>query len=201
MRLRIGEAAPRQQSPVTCGATVLTVVRALVDPTLARWLAGEDTRPDLPAAPTPEARLAAYEAIVHGRTTSVRGPGGRLQAPWPRALGTPPWGAQAELESGAAAAGTRYRVRLLRLAGRRELGEAVARLTDVVAAGSPAVLYVGSRSMPRHVALVVPGETGPAVYDPGYGRVQPLRTDELVGHRLDIGGWAVPWFVIEPTGR
>ena len=43
------------------------------------------------------------------------------------------------------------------------------------------------------------GDDGLAVYDPGSGVVQPLRTDELVGHRLGIGGWAVPWFLVEPT--
>ncbi len=156
--------------------------------------------PDLPAAATPEARLAAYEALVHRRTTSVRGPTGGPQLPWPRALGTPPWGALAELENGASAPGTRYRVRMVRLAGPDELRREVARLTSVVTDRTSAVFYVGSRSMPRHVALVVPGDDGLAVYDPGYGRVQPLRTDELVEHRLDVGGWAVPWFVVEPVG-
>ena len=92
-------------------------------------------------------------------------------------------------------------MRLLRLAGRHRLRQAVTRLTEAVAEGTPAVLYVGSRSMPRHVALVVPGEDGLAVYDPGYGRVVPLRADELAEHRLDVGGWAVPWFVVEPMGR
>lgn len=180
---------------------MLTVAHALVDPSLARWLAGEDTRPDLPAAPTPEARLAAYEALVHRRTTSLSSPTRGLQLPWPRALGTPPWGALAELENGAAAPRARYRVRLLRLAGPHRLRQAVTRLTEAVAEGTPAVLYVGSRSMPRHVALIVPGDHGLAVYDPGFGIVEPLRTDELVEHRLDVGGWAVPWFVVEPMGR
>ncbi|MGB8384545.1 MAG: hypothetical protein WCG47_25455 [Dermatophilaceae bacterium] len=180
---------------------MLTVARALVDPSLARWLAEEDTRPDLPAAPTPEARLAAYEAIVHRRTTSLSSPTRGLQLPWPRAFGTPPWGALAELENGAAASGTRYRIRTLRLTGARELRRDVARLSRLVTDATPAVLYVGSRSMPRHVALVVPGEDGLAVYDPGYGRVVPLRADELAEHRLDVGGWAVPWFVVEPMGR
>ncbi|MGV1007454.1 MAG: hypothetical protein ACOYBY_02460 [Dermatophilaceae bacterium] len=200
MRLRIGEAAPRQQSPVTCGATVLTVARALVDPAFDRWLAGDDTVPGpAPAGSTPQARLAAYEAMVHRRTTSVRGPGGRLQPPWPRALGTPPWGAKAELEAGAAAAGSRYRVRMLRPAGRQERRRAVLRLATVVAPGAPAVLYVGSAGMPRHVALVVPAGSGLAVYDPGFGVVQPLRADDLLANRLDVGGWPVPWFVVEPA--
>lgn len=200
MRLRVGEPAPRQQSPVTCGATVLTVARALVDPAFDRWLAGTGNRPDLPDAPTPEARLAAYEVLVHRRTTSLRGPAGGSQVPWPRALGTPPWGALSELENGAAAAGTRYRIRGLRTAGPQELRRELARLATLVTDRTPAVLYVGGRSMPRHVALVVPGDNGLAVYDPGYGVVQPLRIDELVAHRLGIGGWVVPWFLVQPRG-
>jgi hypothetical protein len=214
VRLRVGEPAPRQQSPVTCGATVLTVARALVDPAFDRWLSGGDPdlgidsateiEADIDAYPVrgpsaPQARLAAYETTVHRRTTSVRGSGGRLQLPWPRALGTPPWGAKAELETTGSAPGSRYRVRLLRLAGRRRLRRTHARLSRVVALGAPAVLYVGSRGMPRHVALVVPGDDGLAVYDPGLGTVRPLRAEELARVGLDVGGWSVPWFVIEPA--
>ena len=36
------------------------------------------------------------------RTNALVGAGGTLQLPWPRALGTPPWGARRELEFGAA---------------------------------------------------------------------------------------------------
>lgn len=202
MELRVGHPAPTQQSSVTCGATVLIVARALVDPALARWLATGDAgqQPALPDAPTPQARLAAYERIVHRRTTSVAGPAGRPQPPWPRSLGTPPWGARAELESVAAHPGVSYRVRFLRTLSPSGLGRVYEALRYAVRPGAPAALYVGSAGLPRHIGLVVRGEGDLLVYDPGFGRVTALAAADLTGHRLGVGGWDVPWFVVEPAG-
>lgn len=198
MDLRVGNPAPVQQSRVTCGATVLTVARALVDPDFDRWLTGDpDTEASLPAAHTSLARLAAYEPIVHRRTTALTGPAG-LQIPWPRLLGTPPWGARAEFESGAAAPGVRYRVRLLRPLSSRRLGAAYDRLRYAVRPGAPAALYVGSSALPRHVGLVITSGTDLLAYDPGFGRVSVLTPEALTEHQLGIGGWNVPWFVVEP---
>src|SRR6476469_8205947 len=114
-RLRVGDTGPVQQSPVTCGAACLTVARMLVNPAFAQWITtGEGPRGDAPAGATEQERFAAYERVVMSRTNALRGAGGRLNLPWPHALGTPPWGARAELEFGASRRGTQYRVRPVR---------------------------------------------------------------------------------------
>jgi len=108
-RLRQGDVGPVQQSPVTCGSACLTVARMLVNPAFARWIVtGEGPRGDAPGGDTQEARFAAYERVVMSRTNRIFAGGGRLNLPWPRALGTPPWGARKELEFGASNRGTDY---------------------------------------------------------------------------------------------
>ena len=68
--------------------------------------------------------VEAYERVVMNRTNRLYAGGRRLNLPWPKALGTPPWGAKKELEFGASRRGTTYTVQLLRagLAGRRRTG-------------------------------------------------------------------------------
>mgnify|MGYP003617256336 FL=1 len=114
-RLRSGDRGPVQQSPVTCGSACLTVARMLVDPAFASWI--RTGRPHLPGAPTGDTegeRFAAYERVVQRRTNGLFPAGLHLNVPWPRALGTPPWGAKRELERGAARRGTGCTVEVLR---------------------------------------------------------------------------------------
>ena len=59
-------------------------------------------------------RFAEHEREVMNRTNGIRAAGGRLNIPWPRSLGTPPWGAEKELEYGAARPGATYAMRLVR---------------------------------------------------------------------------------------
>ena len=105
-RLQAGDRVPVQQSTTTCGSASLTVARMLVDPAFARWIrlgVDKDAKDDdVPDAHTVEQRFAAHEQVVARRTNALVGAGGRIQFPWPRALGTPPWGAIGELEYGAA---------------------------------------------------------------------------------------------------
>jgi hypothetical protein len=97
-QLRSGDIGPVQQSPVTCGSACLTVARLLVNPAFARWIVtGEGPRGDAPAGATEKERFAAYERVVMRRTNRLYAGGGRLNMPWPRALGTPPWRARKEL--------------------------------------------------------------------------------------------------------
>ena len=104
-RLQAGDRVPVQQSTTTCGSASLTVARMLVDPSFARWIrlgVDKDAKDDdVPDAQTVEQRFAAHEQVVARRTNALVGAGGRIQFPWPRALGTPPWGAIGELEYGA----------------------------------------------------------------------------------------------------
>lgn len=192
-----------QQSPVTCGSACLTVARMLVDPVFASWVrTGTPRPPGTPAGADERERFAAYERVVMARTNGVLAGGRRPNLPWPRALGTPPWGAKAELELGAARPGTRYAVDVLRQRDSGGLSADFARLADVVSEGAPALLYVGNRLLPRHVVLVIPGGGNRvlATYDPASGAVAPLRRDELVQRRLGRSGWDVPWVLVQPSG-
>ncbi|HWS57109.1 MAG TPA: hypothetical protein VN257_01095 [Actinotalea sp.] len=174
-----------------------------VDPQFASWVrTGVPNPPGSPQGSTPGERFAAYERIVMRRTNSIFPGAGRLNLPWPRRLGTPPWGARRELEYGAARRGTRYTIDVLRTGSRPDRIEAFDTLVDVVAEGEPGLLYIGNEVLPRHVVLVLPGDGDRVldVYDPGTGRVSHLRRDDVVEGRLGLSGWDVPWIAVRPTG-
>jgi hypothetical protein len=176
----------------------------LVDPVFASWVrTGSPHPPGSPSGDTEAERFAAYERVVMRRTNGLFAGPGRVNLPWPRALGTPPWGAKRELEYGAAATGTLYDVVALRQLSGAGLRSAFECLLDVVAEGEPGLLYVGNARLPRHVVLVLPGDGDRVldVYDPGTGRVGHLRRDTVVEHRLGLSGWDVPWFAVQPTGH
>jgi hypothetical protein len=201
--LRAGDVGPLQQSPVTCGAACLTVARMLVNPAFARWITtGEGPRGDAPGGATEQERFAAYERVVMDRTNRLYAGGGRLNLPWPHSLGTPPWGARGELELGAARPGTRYQIRPVRALTTERLRAAHARLVDVVADGEPALLYIGSVFLPRHVTLVLPGDGDRRldVYDPATGEVTLLDEGRFAARDLRIAGWDVPWIAVQPDG-
>lgn len=203
-RLSVGATGPLQQSPVSCGSACLTVARMLVDPVFAAWVqTGQPRLPGTPPGATQQERFAAYERLVMRRTNRLRWSGGRLNAPWPHVLGTPPWGARHELENGAATEGTRYAIALLRLGGHDALVTAYDRVVAVVTDGEPALLYVGDDQLPRHVVLVLPGAGDRIldVYDPAMGVVRVLRRDEFVERHVRLAGWDMPWMVVRPTGE
>ena len=202
-RLANGDIGPVQQSPVTCGSACLTVARMLVNPAFARWITrGEGPRLDAPPGATEQERFAAYERVVMSRTNRLYAGGGRLNVPWPRALGTPPWGARKELEFGASRRGTQYEMRVVRQLTKGGLRAAHSRLIDVVADGEPALLYLGSAVLPRHVTLVLPGGGDHVldVYDPATGRVTVLDQGRFASRELRIAGWDVPWMTVQPDG-
>lgn len=203
-RLKNGDVGPVQQSPVTCGSACLTVARMLVNPQFAHWIVtGEGPRVDAPPGDTEAERFAAYERVVMRRTNALFGVGGRFNLPWPHLLGTPPWGAKKELEFGAARRGTTYEISPLRPDSARRLRQDHSRLVDVVGDGEPALLYVGSAQLPRHVVLVLPGDGHRVVnvYDPATGVVRVLGADAFGGRRLGLSGWDVPWVAVQPTGE
>lgn len=202
-RLHAGDSAPVQQSPTTCGSACLTVARMLVDPLFAGWiLTGDGPGPGAADGTDVAERFAAYERIVHQRTNGLIAGGGRLNLPWPRRLGTPPWGAKKELEFGASRRGTAYDIETLRGESRAGLGARFERLLTLVADGEPGLLYVGNRRLPRHVTLILPdrGDGTLEVYDPASGRVRELRRAEFVARQLRLSGWDVPWFAVQPCG-
>jgi hypothetical protein len=169
----------------------------LANPPLADWIVHGDT--EATGSHSADQRFAAYEQVVAQRTNGLIGPGGHLQPPWPRALGTPPWGARHEIEYGASRPGTRYAIRWTRLSGIRALGRAYDHLCGQVGDGRPALLYIGNAWLPRHVVLVLRGTGGDlAVYEPSIGSVVAASREAFVTRRLALAGWDVPWCVVWP---
>ena len=201
-RLQAGDAAPRQQSRTTCGSACLAISRMLVNPDFAQWIrlgVGKDARDgDVLDGQTEDERFAAYERVVAQRTNAVLGAGGRLQPPWPRGLGTPPWGAVNELEYGAADPCADYDLEWFRFVGREQLQRTYAALRARVRDGRPALLYIGNTWSPRHVVLVLPptGAQELDVYEPSIGRVIDLPEEPFISRRLAMAGWDVPWGVV-----
>ncbi len=221
-RIHVGDQGPVQQTGYTCGSVSLIVARMLVDPHFAHWvvsgeagiaIAGEHATAGSRSPGTSLAlgslaseltdateaeRVAAVETLVLARTNRLVGPGGRAQLPWPRRLGTPPWGALAELEEGAAVAGARYRIRQCRLGSERRLRLLHAEIVKRVGDGRPALLYIGNATLPRHVTLLTSSESGQGVdvFDPSNGSSEQLSADAFAMRRLRVAGWDVPWCVV-----
>lgn len=203
-----GDTGPVQQSPVTCGSASLTVARMLVRPEFAGWIVdGIDPEGGPPDSRSQSERFAEHERTVMCRTNGLRAADGRLNLPWPRAMGTPPWGAQKELEHGAASLDAAYTMRVVRFGPVKTLREAHHALVGLVRDGLPALLYIGSTWIPRHVTLVFAGESpddeaGEAVldlYDPATGAVTALDPDRFATGTLGIAGWNVPWITVQPA--
>ncbi|WP_181312204.1 hypothetical protein [Nocardioides campestrisoli] len=182
---------PVQPDARTCGASALVLAEACRSEAYARALV--EGRVD----------LAAETSAMHRRVTGAVDVTGRLQTPWPRALGTPPWAAARQL---AGRTGLPYRVRPLWPGVARESARAaaLAELRTAVLAGLPCPVYVGSAALPRHVLLVLAAGRGPAdplvAHDPATGRPRRLEVPELVSGRLGTG-WPVPWFTVAPAPR
>lgn len=164
----------RQPDPRSCGAASLVMARLVRDGAV------------LTPAGFRDEVLACHRRLTRTRYA------GRWQLPWPRPLGTPPWAVRRELDQ---LTGVRHSVRLARWSR----GAAFDRL-----AATGGVLYVGSRSLPRHVLLALheAGEAGEALscYQPGQGTVVRLSREDFIGSRLREAGWPHPWFTISPAG-
>ena len=171
--------ALRQPDQRSCGAASLVVARMALDAAYAARVGPAGFREEVLG--------------LHRRVTGATDAAGRLQPPWPRALGTPPWAAARHL---GAVSGTSYAVRWART-GR---GRAFDALAGSVAGSRPAVLFVGDRWIPRHVVAVLGrgGEDGLRVYDPGPGVLVDVTRAGLAGGTLPFGRWDRPWFVVTP---
>lgn len=177
---------PRQPDRLSCGASSAVMARALHDEGYARSLVDGAT-----------GRSFRDEVLsAHRRLTGPLGVGGRLQVPWPRSLGTPPWAVARALS----ALGSWHLVGWARRpTSRAALYE---RIERAVTQGSPVALYVGNRRLPRHVVLVLPCATGSgsmSCYEPSRGRVVVFARAAFIAGDLDLGGWSVPWFVVLPS--
>jgi len=173
----------------------------LVSPEFALWIiSGVDPKGGPADSRSQQDRFAEHEREVMNLTNGIHAAGGRLNLPWPHALGTPPWGAQKELESGPQGMnGAAYAMRLVRLGSSSSLRQAHRDLVGLLRPDLPALLYLGNAWAPRHVTLVMPASAGELnVYDPATGAVTELAPEPFAGRTLGIAGWNVPWIVVQP---
>jgi len=177
----------------------------LVSPEFARWVTtGVDPKGGPADSRSQQDRFAEHEREVMDRTNGIHAAGGRLNIPWPHSLGTPPWGARKELESSQLGmTGAAYALRLVRLGSSSSLRQAHRDLVGLVRPDLPALLYLGNGWAPRHVTLVMPGNSGGVaggldVYDPATGAVTELAPGPFASRELGIAGWNVPWIIVQP---
>lgn len=221
----------RQSSEVTCGALCLLLLAAAGDPVLAAWLTSGHrivstpppelarlSRAELEADGVAE-RVAAAERAVHTRARVAGGLGGPAGSagsalPWPRALGTPPWGA-ARVARFRDVTYTHAVAHDHDVAATRTL---LAAVKEATRQGIPVPLYTGgdlggslvrspvrtvSAAVPRHVVLALPWRTPRPelrIYEPGAGRTYGVHPDRLlarVAPSAALGGWShVVWAVL-----
>ena len=177
----------------SCGAASLVMGRAVRDEAYAELLVtGTHPRTGWQLPGTAHERFRAETLAMHARVTGPADLAGRLQAPWPRMLGTPPWAVARQLSAHGRAYGVRQA-----LVGRDRLLRQVLSELDL---GEPVALYVGDRWAPRHVVLAVRADDsgGFWVFDPGAGRRRPVTQDEFVSGRLPLGRWSRPWCAVLP---
>ena len=175
---RLLTAHPRQPDRRSCGASVLVVERALRDEGYAHLLLAGDVT----------ARFRAEVLGMHRRTTGLVSLAGRLQLPWPRALGTPPWAVAGQLSPS-------HGPQVVRWAWRRR--SLLDRIVAQVERGQTVPLYVGSRWLPRHVVLVVGADAGLlSIYEPHQGRLQSVPARAFLDGSLRLAGWPCPWCAV-----
>lgn len=165
--------ALRQPDRLSCGASSMVAARVLLRPP---W------RPEDPAA---EIRAE------HRALTSTRTPRGRLQMPWTRRLGTPPWAV-------ASALGVLSEQRIATVHARPRPALAYEVLVAQLDS-RPAAVYVGNRWIPRHVLLALEApDAGLSIrlFDPWTGEIRLVEADRWRRHRLGVSGGDFFWFVV-----
>lgn len=193
------EAAPAVQvDGTTCGAAVLVLLAADGDPAVAARLERG------PAGTSAASRFAALQRAVQRRSTRTA----LLGAPWPRALGTPPWAAARVARWGS----VRYGHRVVDDTDPGDLARVRERVEGSLARGVPVPLYAGgdttrglAAAVPRHVVLALPG--GPPgtvlVYEPGSGALHEVPADDLWSGEQPLaalGRWThVVWALLPRT--
>lgn len=209
--------AGRQSDGTTCGSSVLVMLAAHGDPTLAVWLAtGRTTasaRPSELAGAGPaalrsladaprEARFAVVQRVLKRRTSERA----VLGLPWPPRYGTPPWTAART----ARFLGVPYGHRPLDDTDAPHLARALDAVGRTVDVGVPVPLYTGGdtdrgwgTAVPRHVVLAFARDAaGLHVWEPGAGAVVVAPPDVLTAGRphAALGGWDHLVWLVAPRG-
>jgi hypothetical protein len=183
----------------SCGAAVLVVARALLDRGYAELLVSGRHPGTGFVLPGSLADRFRHETLaMHARVTGLVDAAGRLQVPWPRALGTPPWAVARQLSAPGSLPRVDHRV----VPAWPDRGALLNRILAATAEGRPVPVYVGNRWAPRHVVLFLGGSAGRGdglrCYDPARGWVVDLDRRAFVGGPLGFGRWDRPWFAVLP---
>lgn len=199
----------RQCDSGSCGSAALLVLAAAHDPALAAWLV-TGRREDgwqcslLERLPGDDWRLRGVTQRAAAAQRAVLLGTNRL---WPRALGTPPWGAARTLSM---LTGRPWRWWLVDPCDNADLANAVDAVRRMATAGQPVPVYVGghrsrgvSRSVPRHVVLVLGVRDGLLqVFEPASGSVHGVAPADLLLHPRPplraLGGWSTVHAVVLP---
>jgi hypothetical protein len=162
----------RQRDGVTCGPSAAIVAAAMLDPDYAARLEQAGW-------------FQAEQATLHRQ----------LNAVWPRALGTTPFGMVEALNSHRDRSGLRYHWRFARFTRLDEIRDAVVR-------ERPVPMLLG-KVIPRHWVLLIGHQSGRfRIYDPGVGDVLLATAAELRGGLgfPQVFGYVVPEPVVpEPV--
>lgn len=188
-----------QETPTTCGSAALTYARMYNDPVYAlAILDGYDATSGATNPGSVTDRFGAAEQEVMARTNSTTDPDGNFTWPWPKQLGTPPWGAAEEMNHGAGVDGTSYEVDMIDSDSPDDRQQAYDDLARNADGGRVSPLYVGGEDSPRHVVLVVDrvGEDL-VVYDPANGQERTVSEQDFVDGELP-GYWERPWAAVTP---
>jgi hypothetical protein len=163
-------ASVSQYDDTTCGAAVVVVARAMVDPIYALQLT-TGGRPDWTAESDSafQDRLRAQEQRVHQDADRL----------WLKAAGTPPWGVSDQLNRGLAGLGVRYGWTLL-VGGRpSKTAGVIRRALSAARQGYLVPILIGD-VIPRHYVLLVhDGAAGAVFYEPTAGDVVVLPHRDL----------------------
>jgi hypothetical protein len=181
----------QQPDPTSCGAASLVVAQMAKDPAYAEFMmTGRHPGSGLMLAGSLVDRFGAETLAMHERVTSDKDARGRMQMPWPKALGTPPWAVARQMS---AVSGISYDTSVINPFSR---SGALDDIREATKDGHPVPLYVGNRWSPRHVVLVLTDDLD--VYEPAAGRRVRISEEDFVKGRLDLGGWEKPWVSVLP---
>jgi hypothetical protein len=182
----------------SCGAAALVFARMLNDAAYAQLIAtGKHPITGWTLSGDTRARFQSEALAMHRRATRIVTVNERLQMPWPRALGTPPWSLAAQMSGrNGSGLGGEYVVRPAPLWDRGVVfDEVITALRDE----HSIPIVVGDRWLPRHVVLGIVGTSDYLrVYDPASGGVRTINREEFTHAQLPFGRWHRCWATIVP---